>query len=359
MPTATSLSKEETARRSEAKLTAAQETLAAEVAALQSGEDWKRFLELQAKLHTYSANNAMLIAVQHSRAYAEGRVSTSEPTYVAGFNTWRALGRVVNKGQHGFGVLAPCRYDQRVATDTRGEARALRAGEVPAPGETLERHSVLRGFRIEHVFDVSQTSGVELPEPPRPRLLEGSAPPGLRSAVVALITDKGYRLEVVAGATEIGGANGQTDWGSKTVRVRGDMDEAAQVKTLIHEAGHVILHTGGPGMALPRALKEVEAESVAYVVAYAHGMATGDYSFAYVATWAGEGAARALQATQQRVATAAREIIEASPAAHVGGGRVPGAEVAIAAAKVRRAERDNRASSGASVVPEQAQAVGL
>jgi hypothetical protein len=86
----------------------------------------------------------------------------------------------------------------------------------------------------------------------------------------------------------------------------------------------------------------VEAESVAYVVASAHGMSTGDYSFPYVASWAGEGGARAVQATQLRVARAARQIIEASPAPHAAGGKVPGAEAAITAAQTRRAELEAR-----------------
>jgi hypothetical protein len=157
-----------------------------------------------------------------------------------------------------------------------------------------------------------------------------------------MIEDAGYRVDTVAGAAAIGGANGQTDWGHKIVLVRSDMDEAAMVKTLIHEAAHVLLHTDPPGMYLPRPLKEVEAESVAYVVASAHGMATGDYSFPYVASWAGEAGAKAVQATQLRVAKTSRQIIESSSAPHTGGGRVPGVEAAIAAAQARRAELEAR-----------------
>ena len=73
--------------------------------------------------------------------------------------------------------------------------------------------------------------------------------------------------------------------------------------------------------------KEVEAESVAYLVAAAHGMPTGDYSFPYVAAWAGKDGARAVQAVQARVALAARGLIAASPAPCSGGGRPPGAAV--------------------------------
>ena len=59
--------------RMDAKLAAAHGTLAAQVAALQSGEDWKRFLDLQASLHSYSPNNEMLITAQHAKALRRQR----------------------------------------------------------------------------------------------------------------------------------------------------------------------------------------------------------------------------------------------------------------------------------------------
>ena len=116
-------------------------------------------------------------------------------------------------------------------------------------------------------------------------------------------------------------------------------------------------------MYLPRPSKEVEAESVAFVVASAHGMSTGDYSFPYVASWAGEDGAKAVQATQLRVARAARQIIEASPAPHAVGGKVPGVEAAITAAQSRRAELEarlvahthRRPGRGDGVMPDRSQ----
>jgi hypothetical protein len=147
------LSKEEWAERSAAKVALAQERLATEVAALQSGDDWKNYLAFQARLHAYSPNNVMLIAAQHSAAFEESRVPEPLPTYVAGFNTWRSLGRSVEKGRHGYAVLAPCRYDRRIAVDAEGNTRRLARDEAPATTETLDTQKVLAGFRIEYVFD--------------------------------------------------------------------------------------------------------------------------------------------------------------------------------------------------------------
>lgn len=278
----------------------------------------------------------MLVVAQHAQAFADGLVPADQPTHLAGFNTWRALGRTVDKGQHGYAILAPCRYDRRVALDPTGQARPLARGEAPASDELVESRRVLAGFRVEHVFDVSQTSGVALPEPPSPTLLVGEAPVGLGASVVEMIEERGFRVDTVADTSALEGANGQTNWGSRTVLIRADMDDAAMVKTLIHEAAHCVLHEGPPGQYLPRAVKEVEAESVAYVVASVHGMRSDGYSFPYVAGWAGEDGAKAVAATQARVATAARRIIDASPAPHLGGGRPPGVEGAGAAAQGRR-----------------------
>jgi hypothetical protein len=80
----------------------------------------------------------------------------------------------------------------------------------------------------------------------------------------------------------------------------------------------------------------VEAESVAYVVASVHGMPTDEYSFPYVAGWAGGDADKAIRGTQARVNAAAQAIVAASPAEHTGGARPPGTDLAMA--HVRRLE---------------------
>jgi hypothetical protein len=355
------LSAEQRRARAAAKIAEAQQALAVEVAKLTTGEDWRRFLDFQAKLHAYSPNNVMLVVAQHARAFAQGLVPSEQPTHLAGFHTWRALGRSVEKGQHGYAILAPCRYDRRVALDPTGQVRPLAKGEAPGAGEQVESRRVLAGFRIEHVFDVSQTSGTPLPEPPSPTLLAGEAPVGLGAAVLGIVEGRGFRVDTVSDASALQGANGQTNWGSRSVLIRADMDDAAMVKTLIHEAAHCLLHEALPGRYLPRQVKEVEAESVAYVVAAVHGMATDGYSFPYVAGWAGEDAGKAVATTQDRVATAARQIIDASPANHLPGGRPPGVEAAVADAQTRREGLRTRigGSTQDPAVCEQAAQVGV
>jgi hypothetical protein len=74
-------------------------------------------------------------------------------------------------------------------------------------------------------------------------------------------------------------------------------------------------------------------------------MASDDYSFPYVAGWAGDDPVAKVHAAQQRVARAAKAILEVSPAEHGCGGRVPGAIEAVERVRARRAELAGRLGS--------------
>ena len=129
--------------------------------------------------------------------------------------------------------------------------------------------------------DVAQTSGQPLPEPPRPQLLRGQAPEGLWDQLAGVVAAHGYRLE----RGDCHDTNGFTDFLTRTVRVRDDVDDAQAVKTLAHEVGHVQLHSpqdfGGKLTGWCRGVAEVEAESFAYLVTTSRGMDTGAYTFPY------------------------------------------------------------------------------
>ena len=86
-------------------------------------------LKTMARFHTYSWHNVCLIASQRPTA-----------TRVAGFHTWRTMGRFVRKGEKGIAILAPIvrRRGADIATDD-------------------ERTVV--GFRAAYVFDIEQTDG--------------------------------------------------------------------------------------------------------------------------------------------------------------------------------------------------------
>lgn len=312
----------------EEKLEAMHQKLAKSVEALVTGEDWKRALEFAATFRSRSFGNTMLIHVQHFAAYEQGRVPAPTPTYVAGFKQWLSLNRHVVKGQSGYAILAP--VTARFASATPDNAmswRRLGRGEKPQFGEVVR--SRLIGLKPAHVFDVSQTDGEPIPQAPRPALLLGQAPTGLWDGLADQITDRGFELRLVSSAAAIGGANGLTDYLTREVSVRMDMDDASQVKVLGHELGHVLLH--GPDnadAAMHRGIAEVEAESVALMVSAAHGLATDDYTIPYVATWAssvpGKSPVEVVQSTADRVRGAAVTILDKLDTRQVGDGDPPG-----------------------------------
>lgn len=320
----------------EAKLEALQEQLSESVAALVTGEDWKRALNFAAQFRGRSFGNSMLISAQHFAAYKEGRVPEPTPTYVAGFHQWLSLGRSVAKGQHGYGILAP--MTGRFASFTPDDPnswRRLARNEKPMSGEYARTRMI--GVKPTYVWDISQTTGDPVPELPRPSLLHGQAPAGLWDGLADQITAAGFELRLVSSAAAIGGANGLTDFLSREVSVRMDMDEAAQVKTLAHELGHVLLHMppesalsteSAADATLHRGIAEVEAESVALMVGAAHGLDTSSYTEPYVSTWAasvpGKNPVEVVQSTAERVRATALGILDQVDTQQVGDGNPPG-----------------------------------
>jgi antirestriction protein ArdC len=257
------------------KLRAAHNKLQEAVGEIVSGDDWKRMLKVASKFHRYSFNNHLMIFLQRPDA-----------TVVAGFNKWKSLGRFVKKGEKGIAIFAPCKYKTAVEDEDGNE-------------QTFQQ---LRGFRVVHVFDISQTEGEDLPDldAVRPTLLDGDAPDGIWDALVGHAASIGF--EVVR--HQKGGENGYCDFLKKEVAVRPDVAPAQAVKTLIHELSHALLHTDE--LPMSKEFAEIEVESAAYIVCDAIGLDSGDYSFPYVARWADGSSELVKQAAERAIGCAKR-----------------------------------------------------
>lgn len=321
-------STEEARAARDAKLDALHEQLTGAVESLVSSEDWKQALEFAARFRARSFNNTLLIFVQHQAAFEAGRVPEPVPSYVAGFKQWQTLGRQVEKGQSGYMILAPVTGRFASFTPTVAESwRRLGRFEKPKPGEAVRSRMV--GVRPAYVWDVSQTVGDSIPAPPSPRLLEGDAPGGLWEGIGRLVEAEGFTVMRVPYEGMINGANGLTDFGAKTVAVRENMPDAAQVKTLVHELAHVLLHgPDNPDATGHRGIGEVEADSVALMVAAAHGMDTSDYTVPYVSGWAAtvpeKSPVEVVQATGERVRKTAAVILDQLATPQISNGDPPG-----------------------------------
>jgi hypothetical protein len=235
---------------------------------------------VQSKFYRYSPNNVMLILLQNPYA-----------TRVAGYNAWKALDHQVMAKESALRILAPMTYKRDDAPE----------------GENARE---IRGFKLVPVFDISQTEGPDLADVVSK--LEGLAPEGVFVKLTGFAEGIGFRVERPESLES--GANGDTSHSEGRIRVVSSNSEAQQAKTLAHEIGHALLHDPGVEATkdLERGLKELEAESAAYVICTALGMDTSDYSFGYVAGWAG-GAPEALQgikASTGRIQKAATAVLK-------------------------------------------------
>ena len=106
-------------------------------------ETLTRYLAVMSRFHNYSFRNCMMIAMQKPEA-----------THVAGYRRWEQLGRQVKKGEKGIGIFAPLVYRKKQANN---------GGNVRENG-SKDAEKTLAGFRVVHVFDISQTEGDALPE---------------------------------------------------------------------------------------------------------------------------------------------------------------------------------------------------
>jgi hypothetical protein len=229
------------------------------VDSIQESENFREFLLTMSKFHDYSIGNLMLIMLQKQDA-----------TRVAGFTTWKDLGRYVRKGERGIAILAPCMPPK--------EARVVE----PEDGEDEESLVEIRPlyFKVVHVFDISQTEGKELPEVEVPALT-GEADEELFNGALELA--KAQELDISFESRPYQDPAIKGMYSGKTIWVRPEESRAQQLKTLLHEMAHY--YSEGV-FRMPRRNAETIAESVAFTVGAHFGFDSGIRSFPYVALWA-------------------------------------------------------------------------
>lgn len=272
------------------------------VANITTSDEWRNYLDWQAKFHRYSAGNCFWLMSQ-----AEKR--NTELDLVAGYRTWQSMGRQVRKGEIGFKVLAPLTYRHEKTELEKENDRTYVGWQKGTDGSAdpdKDTEIRIRGMKIEHVFDVSQTDGPPETLPHNPlavKPITGECPAKVRQALEEEIMARGYTIEVVSADT-LNNALGNTQANIHLVRIRDDLSPAASAKTLTHELAHIALEH-----ARSDPQSECEAESTAYIVMKHLGIDTEEYSFGYIAGWT-EGNTQVIQRSTKTIQLGSKELID-------------------------------------------------
>lgn len=303
---------------------------------LMSSEEYQKFLEFNSHFHNYSFNNSLLIYIQKPDA-----------TRVAGFTKWKnefgAGG--INKGEKGIMVSRP---NIKEFTDVDKLAEYLKKHEKFFTKNEQERlltqcretgkTSLISSFQYVYVWDVSQLHDKEgnplkLDEPViRKQIgLDFDVPNDFHKLQDSLAMISPVSIRFVKNPDfdpSLERAYGYYSAVTDSISVRdkgypdknGERSEQDCIRTTIHEIAHSILHAKEmkeqgieASSMLDRSQKEVEAESVAYLVCNHLGIDSSCNSFGYLASYLPndpEARYKALEKSINRINKCADTIIE-------------------------------------------------
>lgn len=239
-----------------------------------------KILAAYSAFHNYSIANGWLAMWECAmRGIELGPLNT--------YKGWQALGRQVRKGEKAISLIMP------VTCKVEGTQRNADTGEYDPVTKAFTKF-ILR----PHWFVLSQTDGPDVELPAMPEWTADIALSALD------ITRKSFTI------TD-GNVQGYAKAG-RTIAV--SPMAALPHKTLFHELAHVLLgHCEESTLTIRsghlKNLREVEAESVAYLVTASLGLDGLEYSRGYIRSWLGTDEIPAKSA--QRIFTVANQILKA------------------------------------------------
>ncbi|HFI0356675.1 TPA: PBECR4 domain-containing protein, partial [Streptococcus suis] len=223
-----------------------------------NSDKYKQFLQAISKFHDYSIYNVHMMLSQKP-----------DISLVASYQKWKTdFDRQVQKGEKGIKIWVPMTFKEK---DKNGQP------VLDANGQ----EKIITRFKLGTVFDVSQTAGKEIPKPVYNLENGVTNYQDIYRAARHVSQENGVKISFQPIDSE---ANGYYHIEKKEIVIADKkMSEAQILKTLFHEMAHSELHHLKDGFNSSE--RELQAESIAYVVANHFGIDTSEYSFAYLHNW--------------------------------------------------------------------------
>jgi antirestriction protein ArdC len=270
-------------------------------------DKYMEYLRTMSRFHRYSLNNTLLIAMQRPDA-----------TLVAGFNKWRdQFGRNVRRGEKGIKIIAPTPFKKKIEQEKLDPLTKAPMLDKDGKIVTEEVEIKIPLYKVVSVFDVSQTEGKPLPQ--------------LASNLTGDVKQYEIFMEALRRSSPVpmgferiaDNSDGYFSLTDQRIAIREGMSEVQTVSAAIHEIGHAKLHnreqeqlaavrgdeTAEPPKPKSRRTEEVEAESISFAVCAYYGIATGENSFGYIASWSKDKELPELRASLETINKTASDLI--------------------------------------------------
>jgi hypothetical protein len=226
----------------------------------------RRYLTFFSKFHDYSFYNRMLIFIQNPEA-----------TRVASYKKWQEKNRQVKRGAKAISILAPIINKSKAGDEDKDD---------------VDIRQNVNGFRAVNVFDISDTEATS-PEgeiPMVPQWWGENTPSETAEELFGYVSEVASDMAIKVTKTD--SSRGEKGFAAGDhINISSDVEGVGKLSTMIHEIAHELMHFKSKSIYYQddevrssSALKELQAESVSYVVLKHYGLPVSHHT-TYLALW--------------------------------------------------------------------------
>jgi len=266
-----------------------------------NNDNYRDYLKVVSRFHTYSFNNTVLIAAQKPDA-----------TLCAGFNAWKfKYGRHVKKGEKGIRIISPVKVKETVQEEktdpNTGQPVFNEDGQLAATPKVVWKQR----FRASTVFDIGQTEGNPMSENLQMELRQLTSTQEGFDAFMAGLRDISHRQFRYVELPE--GPDSFYDADSREIVIREGMEPGETLKAAVREASQQLLfdreQAGNRTADKTPETRELEAASAAYIICDHFGLDTSDFSFPSLDSWSSGQDLKALRESGNTIRGTASQVI--------------------------------------------------